>query len=126
MKRVDVIKSHELDRKVMSMALEKRGYAVRLFDNPATYLELAGDEASADCIVTGIWFDISPGGVTLAREIARRHPGLPVIVVSMMAEYEQNAMDSGAFAFLDHSPDHEYRELTDLISKATECRCSPG
>ncbi len=80
MKRLLVIEDEENERFTLSRLLERAGYAVTAYGSADTAL---------DALATGEWYAVvtdvmMPGtdGLSLAREIAARKPGLPIVLTS--------------------------------------------
>lgn len=96
-----LIVDDEVDiRDTLSAILTAKGYVCETASCAAEALEKAGASAF-DAVITDIKM---PGmdGIALMREIVKRHPGLPVMIMTGFAAeyYEADALEAGAEDFI--------------------------
>lgn len=104
----------------LSMLLEGRGITVRGYQSAEQFLAATGEE-TLECVVTDIRM---PGmsGLELQRELRRRDPAMPVILITGHGDVRMavRALKEGAFDFIE-KPFHD-DQLLESISLAIESR----
>ncbi|MEM7195946.1 MAG: nitrogen regulation protein NR(I) [Pseudomonadota bacterium] len=116
--KVWVVDDDEAISWVLQKALEKSGYAVRMFSNAIDAREaLAHRDGTADAILTDIRM---PGesGLWLAEEIRSMQADIPVIVMTAFGDLDSavGAFKHGAFEYLTKPFDID--EMLALVAKA--------
>jgi two-component system response regulator FixJ len=104
-------------RDSMMMLLEGAGFKVRTFASARQFL--ADKDPKLGCVVADIRMpDMS--GLELQEEIARRHPGLPVIIITGHGDVPLavRAMKAGAIDFIEKPFDDE--KMIDGIRRALD------
>jgi len=98
--RVFVVDDHEASAEALVEALEDVGYEARGFNEAAEAL-VAVHERPPATLITDLRMD-GMDGMALLREVQRREPALPVIMVTAYATIERaiEATQAGAFAFV--------------------------
>lgn len=99
-KKVLIVDDDQEIRNVLRIILESLGHVCESAVDGAQALEMIGKSAY-DAVVTDINMP-NMDGITLIRELAARHPGLPVMVMTgFLQEYnEKDVLDAGAADFI--------------------------
>ncbi|MFO0553823.1 MAG: sigma-54 dependent transcriptional regulator [Polyangiaceae bacterium] len=123
--RVLVVDDDAAMRELLEQILGSAGFEPVLCASAAAALEMAR-ERDVDAVVTDLRMPVAGLGVSdgnaLCRELAQRHPGLPVIVLTAFGGYDEavEAMRAGAYDFL--SKPVEVDTLVFAIRRALERR----
>lgn len=112
MRRLLVIDDEEEIRNVLARFFGQRRYAVTTAASGKEGLELM-EADPADAVLLDVHM---PGmsGLEVLREIQRRWPGVPVIMVTAESDREvaASAVEQGAFDYLIKPPDFDYLAQT--------------
>jgi two-component system response regulator AtoC len=99
-KRVLVVDDEQNIRRILQAAFDRNGWHTLAAEGPAEALALL-EAGGADCVVTDVTM---PGGSghDLRREIARRWPGLPVVVMTAYGSIPDavQAIREGAYEYV--------------------------
>ena len=118
MKPIWVVDDDQSIRFVLEKALEKAGLPVRTFANTRDVQEALGDD-TPQVLVSDIRM---PGGsgIELLQDLKRRHPELPVIIMTAYSDLDSavSAFQSGAFEYL--SKPFDLDKAVDLIQRAVD------
>jgi two-component system, LuxR family, response regulator FixJ len=91
----------------LQMLLRHRGLDVRCFTSVESFLQDAGS-SGCDCVVSDVRL---PGmsGIDLQRELRRRNPGIPLILITGHGDIDMAvaAIKEGAFDFIEKPFDDE-------------------
>lgn len=122
--RIDVVKSSKIFSALLRVMLKKFGheYTVRGFDDPAEYFDQL--VAEPDCIITGIMLK-GMHGIEFLSHVSRLGIQAPVIVETSCGEYEYEALEHGAFAFL-HYDHYEPQFLVRTVERAIASGPAPA
>jgi two-component system response regulator FixJ len=103
-------------RDSLEILLRRSGYAVRCFASARDFLE-AGPSATRSCVLADVRMP-EMDGFALQREIARRWPKLPVVIMTGHGDIPMavKAMRAGAIDFLEKP--FEKPALIDAINRA--------
>ncbi len=118
MKPIWVVDDDQSIRFVLEKALEKAGLPVRTFANTRDVQEALADD-TPQVLVSDIRM---PGGsgIELLQDLKRRHPELPVIIMTAYSDLDSavSAFQSGAFEYL--SKPFDLDKAVDLIQRAVD------
>jgi len=104
-------------RRVLSAILERGGYEVVEAADGAEALDLLG--AEIDVVITDLKMPRTDG-MTVLREVTRREPGIPVIMITAFGSVD-NAVQSvkaGAFDYIEKPFDQE--QIQQIVAKAVK------
>lgn len=117
---IALVEDDEAILRSLSMLLEGRGVTVRSYFSAEQFLA-AVDEDAVECVVTDIRM---PGmtGLELQKELKRREPATPVILITGHGDIRMavRALKEGAFDFIEKPFDDEH--LLESIALAIESR----
>jgi FixJ family two-component response regulator len=95
---VSIVDDNPSVLKSVDWLLRAAGYNTELFSSGEDFLDHAAS-STARCLVTDI--DLGTmSGIELARQLATRGLGLPVVFMSGCSSHEQAALEAGCVAFL--------------------------
>ncbi len=118
MKPIWVVDDDHAIRFVLEKALTREHFEVRSFSNPREVLAALADEMP-QVLVSDIRM---PGGngIDLLAEVKRRHPGLPVIIMTAYSDLDSavSALQGGAFEYLPKPFD--VNKAVDLVRRAVQ------
>ncbi len=118
MKPIWVVDDDHAIRFVLEKALAREHFEVRSFANPREVLAAMADEMP-QVLVSDIRM---PGGngIDLLAEVKRRHPGLPVIIMTAYSDLDSavSALQGGAFEYLPKPFD--VNKAVDLVRRAVQ------
>ena len=95
--------------------LRDLGYAVNVASSARAALERSAEPGRFDLVISDIMMPGEMNGIDLARELRRRHPGLPVLLTSGYSAGAEMAMREG-FPLLRKPYDLEH--LRDMVEAA--------
>ncbi len=100
MSRILVIDDDESMCETLSMALGRWGFTVAWRTSAVEALQLL-DEGEFAAVLTDLYL-FGMDGITVCAEVARRRPGLPVVLMTAFgtAELAEKALRAGAVAFV--------------------------
>ena len=118
MKPIWVVDDDHAIRFVLEKALAREHFDVRSFTNPRDVLAALADELP-QVLVSDIRM---PGGngIDLLAEVKRRHPGLPVIIMTAYSDLDSavSALQGGAFEYLPKPFD--VNKAVELVRRAVQ------
>ena len=118
MKPIWVVDDDHAIRFVLEKALTREQFVVRSFANPRDVLAALADE-QPQVLVSDIRM---PGGngIDLLAEVKRRHPGLPVIIMTAYSDLDSavSALQGGAFEYLPKPFD--VNKAVELVRRAVQ------
>ena len=100
MKPIWIVDDDQSIRFVLEKALQREQFSVRTFANPRDVIKALADD-SPQVLVSDIRM---PGGsgIELLADVKKRHPGLPVIIMTAFSDLDSavSAFQGGAFEYL--------------------------
>lgn len=99
MPRILVVEDDEIISLMMHSMLSRSGFEVVQAENGAHALGILIKDSQFDAVITDVFMPLV-NGIQLTREVKRRYPSMPIIVVSAYPAKAKEALTHGANRYL--------------------------